>query len=274
MSGEQDKATETGNWDGRWWGRFEVSLEGTCAWRIGPLQLYAQRWRQEWRLSWTYGSDPLDTTVGMDHGVAPPQSDDLRSARFAFRETDTALELRPRLADRSVVVWPETPLYVPGGEEAVLYVSTTLWVDVSAAEGNRHLIGLSAYRPSDSWFGPNPREGELCYASRSLARLRFEEVVQRPHRALSPITVRNLAADAFLIERLSVPVPQLPLYLAENGQFWTPPLVMERDEDGEQVALRFNEFALPPGLRADRIAEPRQRPDKNVLLKALDRLFG
>jgi hypothetical protein len=260
--------------NGRWWGRFEVAANGTRSWRIGPLQLFAHRSRQEWRLSWTEVGDPLDTTVATDEVEQRPDDEGMKVARFAFRQTGDALELAPRLADRPVVVWPDTPLYVPAGEEAVLYVSTTLWIDVRTADTGKQLLELPAYRPSDTWFGPSPRSGELCYASRSLARLRFEDVVQRPHRAVSPVTVRIRAQDSFLIERLSVPVRLLPLYLADNGQFWTPPLVMERNVDGRQVALRFEEFSLPPGLKATRVSEPREQPDKNVLLKAFDRLFG
>ncbi|MDQ2070776.1 hypothetical protein [Natronospira bacteriovora] len=257
-----------------WWGRYDLDEGQTgMQWRIGPLQLQARRWRQEWRLAWREGEDPLSTTL--EHGPLDELDEEGHTvARYAFSDSSRGLYLKPRLADRPVVVRPDIPLYVPGGEETVIYVSTSIWVQVMNAEETATLTEIPSYRPSDSWFGPNTREGELCYASRSLARLRLDEVIQRPHRVVSPVTVRNKAEDALLIERLSVPVPLLPLYASRQNQLWTQPMVMERSADGKQGALKLEEMQLPAGLEVTRISEARQEPPKHGLLRALESLFA
>lgn len=257
-----------------WWGRYDLQDgQRGLHWRIGPLHLQARRWRQEWRLAWREGEDPLDTAL--DHGVLDELDEtDCSVARFAFGDSSRGLALRPRLADRPVVVRPDIPLYVPPGEETVIYVSTSVWVEVMNAEETVTLTEIPSYRPSDSWFGLNTREGELCYASRSLARLRLDEVVQRPHRVVSPVTVRNQAVDALLIERLSVPVPLLPLYASKQNQLWTQPMVMERSSDGKQGALKLEEMRLPDGLEVARISPARKEPPKQGLFRTLESLFA
>jgi hypothetical protein len=256
-----------------WWGSFALD-EGldVLAWRIGPLILQARYWPQEWRLAWRHLDDPQDTAQDFAR-LAEMDETDCRIARFGLREAGRALALRPRLADRSVVVRPDTQLFIPPGEECLIYVSTPAWVEVTTGNG-LVLAEVPTYRPSDSWFGPDTRDGELCYASRTLARLRIEDVVPRPHRIVSPVTVRNRGADALQLERVSVPVRLLPLYATARHQLWTQPLVMERTADGKQGALKLEELKLPAELQVRRVADAREVAGRRGLLQTIDRLFG
>lgn len=257
-----------------WWGHYPLAEgDNGLFWQIGPLSLQARRWRQEWRLAWREGRDPLDTALSFS-GLSELDETGCSVARFAFRESGRGLTLRPRLADRPVVVRPDTPLYIPPREETIIYVSTSAWVQVLVDDGGGALTEIPSYRPSDSWFGLNTREGELCYASRSLARLRLEEIVQRPHRVVSPVTIRNRAGDALLIERLSVPVPILPLYASAEHQLWTQPMAMERSVDGKQGTLKLEEMRLPDGMEVTKVGEARQLPEKQGLFRALESLFA
>ncbi|MEA5445327.1 hypothetical protein VCB98_05805 [Gammaproteobacteria bacterium AB-CW1] len=257
-----------------WWGRYDLPEgQNGFRWKIGPLHLQARRWRQEWRLAWREGKDPLDANLEF-LDLDEIDESDCKLARFAFRESERGLTLRPRLADRPVVVRPDTPLFIPPGEETIIYVSTSVWIEVLTLGESTPLCEIPSYRPSDSWFGSNTREGELCYATRSLARLRLDEVVQRPHRVVSPVTVRNQAEDALLIERLSVPVPLLPVYASNTHQLWTQPMVMERSADGKQGALKLEEMQLPSGMEATRVSEARQLPEKQGLFRTLESLFA
>jgi len=260
-----------------WWGDYALP-EGTNGmhWRIGPLHLQARWWPQEWRLAWYHEDDPLDTAVNHSYMDEIEEVPDMSLARYALGKAPRRIRLTPRVADRSVVVRPDSPLYVPPGEETVIYVSTSVWVQIEAVDDQR-IIPLGerpGYRPSDSFFGSNTREGEVCYASRSLARLRMEDVVQRPHRVLTPVTVRNKGEDELLIERINVPLPLLTLYASNTQQLWTQPLTMERGGDGREAALKLEEMRLPASMQVTRLSEPREMPGKQGLFRALDRLLG
>src|SRR5690625_5517561 len=65
---------------------------------------------------------------------------------------------------------------------------------------------------SDTWFGPNTQMGTLCYASKTYTRSSRQEVTPRPHRAVTPVTVRNQSEELLSIDKLSIPVPHLALY--------------------------------------------------------------
>lgn len=262
-----------------WWGDYPLSKDRTgLRWQIGPLHLQARWWPQEWRLAWHHDGDPLDTAVDYQDNGEIEEVKGQVVGRYALSKAPRTLRLMPRVADRSVVVRPDIPLYLPPSEETVIYVSTSVWIQVEAVEGDGSRVvplnEMPGYRPSDSFFGSNTREGDVCYASRSLARLRMEDVVQRPHRVLTPVTVRNKGEDALLIERISVPLPLLTLYASANQQLWTQPLTMERGKEGKEGALKLEEMQLPESMQVKKLSEPRETPDKQGLFRALDRLLG
>src|SRR5690606_5680646 len=86
--------------------------------------------------------------------------------------------------------------------------------------------------PSDTWFGPSTREGELGYAARTNARLDLEQMRPRPSRAVTKVVVRNVGDDNLRIERLNLPVPQLSLFVNRQGLIWTNSITVERDRLG------------------------------------------
>lgn len=273
MSGE-----DTSRESGVWWGAWPLDMEQAHCWRIGPLELMARRWPNEWRLAWRYGVDPLEAVLETRYAELEEFPDTRDGGwevmRFGFKESTKALSLSPRTADRPVVVRPELPFYLPGGEETYLYVSTAAWVEVRAGVGGPLLCEMPTYRPSDCWFGPNTREGEICYASRSVGRMRFEDVSQRPHRILSRITLRNLAEDPFLIERINIPVPILSLHRDGLNRLWTRSLVMERSADGRAASVNLEESQLPEGVLAEPLTQARSNGERHVFKRAMDRLFG
>jgi len=177
---------------GAWWetGRFPVGTAGR--WRIGPLELWIQRLEGEWRIASEQGDDPLDDALEREvpcviDGVLDRES----TERYASNSKTEVIRLAAALADRSVVTRSDKPLHVPPGEEISVFVSSPLWVRIEAGEPGKLLRELPVFRPSDTWFGPNTREGELCYASRTHHRLRLEQIPARPHRAVTSVLVRN-----------------------------------------------------------------------------------
>lgn len=258
-----------------WWQPQRLDVGELRRWRIGPLTLWAERRPREWRLHLLRGEDPVEDTLELAapaHGGEVPET--AEGTRFSFQRAPARLVLAPRLADRPVVVRPAHAMSVPSGEQAQLYVSTPLWICASAAPPERELTSFPCYRPSDTWFGPSTRIGELCYASRTAGRMDLEELPLRPHRAVTPVRIRNRAKDALPLERLKVPVELLSLHHTPRG-LWTPAVTLVREDGGDLAHLQI--AAEPPpeaGRGVTRVAEPRRRNDNGIGLRAFGRLLG
>ncbi|HET7396233.1 MAG TPA: hypothetical protein VFK12_07315 [Gammaproteobacteria bacterium] len=258
-----------------WWGEFTLPQHTMGRWHIGPLELWVQHLAGEWRLAWQSGEELMQPVTSVELNLPiRPLNQDMQVCRFSFRETSKPLRLLPTLADRAVVVRPEMPLFIPSGEEVTLFVSTTLWVSVYAGQHSPMLVEMPTLRPSDTWFGPNTRQGELCYASRTLAHTQVEDVTPRPHRAITPVQIRNHAHEPLRLERLSVPVPLLTLYQNQVGDFWTQPVLLERSGRDGQARLQLGNARLPDGMNARQIGVPRQLDDEVSMFRALSRFFG
>jgi hypothetical protein len=257
-----------------WWGEFRFSAGAVMTWSIGPLRLAVRRARHEWQLSY----DWLEATEGeVACSVATPAEEVFpyeHQERYVFRETSELLRIRPALADRPVISRPVTPFHLPAGEEATLFVSSPVWLHVAVAKPPRDLTEIAIQRPSDTWFGPSSREGQLCYDSRTSGRLHLEEVPRRPHRAVTRVVIRNEGSDALRLERLSLPAPYLAVFEADDGRLWTTPVTLVRDQTGQMGTVKIHESPPPEARRAKRLSPPREKATHASLVRALSALFG
>lgn len=223
-----------------WWGSHVLTQGDTGLFRVGPCTLWIKRFPQDVRVAYRYDDDPLTSNVE----VSVPSDEDLPSEnvtidRFSFRKPPKSISLTPVLADRSVVIRPEYPFSVLSGEEVTLYVSTPLWIRLQTSDPASTLTDIPSYRPSDTWFGPSTREGELCYASRTAGKLELHDVAFYPHRAVTPIKLRNKAKDKLVLERVQLPVQYLSLFHTQEGSVWTQAVTLTREETGELAALQI-----------------------------------
>lgn len=267
-----------------WWGRLDVPEGGCARCRLGTLTLYARNLLREWRLYSQHETDPYIDDIEREVAVDLPHPADGERGwaveRFAQTHEEGALELGIRLADRPVVARPEIPISLIGGDEITLFVSTPIWVSFQTADTHRQLTEIPSLRPSDTWFGPSTREGELCYAMLTRARIDVEELHKHPVRAITRITLHNRASEPVLIERVNIPVPFLRAYQGTNGLVWTDPITFERLEPGgpnKTLDGRLRIHDGPPaeaGEGATLIAPPRVVTRTNVLSRALGAMLG
>ena len=250
-----------------WWGVFELEPGQTKCWEIGPTTLWISRFEHEWRVAHHQLDDAtLDRQqVGMA-ASADEIAEGAAEYRFGFRDAGGELRIEPLLADRAVVIRPEVPFRVPSGEAVTLYVSTPLWLRLGVGASGPKLIELPSYRPSDTWFGASTIDGELCYASRTTGRLQLEDVLQRPHRALTPVRLDNRAQDALELDRLRLPVQYLDLYDGPTT-LWTQAVTLTREESGDLAGLRFE--AQPPAEAgtAAPVTGARQSSEQNLVVR-------
>ena len=154
----------------RWWGEHDVGQGCARGWHIGPLALHVRCLPREWRVTSREEPGEVHRYAAFDPApeLAAPEGGMLR--RFATVPDDQRITLEPVLADRPVVVRPDPALELPPGQSVTFYVSTPAWVRLLAARATP-LVAIPVVRPSDTWFGASTMEGQLCYASRTSARL-------------------------------------------------------------------------------------------------------
>lgn len=262
----------------KWWGSYDLEPERWAQWQIGPLTLFAQQRRHEWIFAWHAADDPFQDTLSIEvPSSAAPDLDDYTFSRYAVGDIHSQLELRPKLGDRPFIVRPDSQLFLLAGQETVLYVSTVVWIATclnDGADDPRTLLEVPARRPSDTWFGPNTLEGELCYASRTSARTDFESIGRRPHRAITPVEIRNLGSDTLPIDQLRVPVPALSLYGDQEDRLWTDAICFVRDEGEREASMTVPETSayLPDGRTL--LAPPRAPIEAGTIVEAFSRFLG
>ncbi len=256
-----------------WWGRFSFAEGEGGLWRVGPLELGIVRAREEWRIHrrTEVGASERHVEVPSDVRV---EGADVIVSRFSFERTGESVWLVPRFADRSVVVYPESPFFVTAGQEIVLFCSTPLWVRLEVGEERTGLEEFPAVRPSDTWFGPSTREGELCYATTTTARLRREEVVALPHRAVTELRICNEGHDTLQIEKVNLSVRYLSLYGARDGSLWSDRVILHRAKGGGESELEIV-HGPPEALDAEPVSSAREPAGKeSIMVRAIEALFA
>ncbi|MCB1033568.1 MAG: hypothetical protein KDD47_07015 [Acidobacteria bacterium] len=269
-----------------WTDSLEVPEDTMVLASVGPLRLVVIHLPGEWRLAWARnGVEPAAETASPEappvpvSEIGPPEplrelEPEFTVQRFLSHRPGDRIRLSPRLADRPVVARPELPLTIPAGDEAEIFVSAPVWVLAELPEPDRTLLDLPTQRPSDTWFGPDTRRGVVAYAIRTAARLHIDRLPRLPHRAISCIRVRNQADGPLLLERLSVPAPELPLFLDRNGALWTASLLVERESTSQPARVEVADLPPQEAEGAQRIAGPRIPPERNVISRAFHVLIG
>lgn len=258
--------------DAKWWGEFEIAEDECRWWTLGPLLLGIERKEREWRVGYETSAAGDATAPGTNRSVDELES----SARHVFAKPGAAIRLTPALADRSVVTRPVSPLNVPPGEQAMLFVSSPVWVRIEAVGPGpgKQLADVPVARPSDTWFGRSTFEGELCYATRTHGRLRLEDVPVQPFRAVTPLEIVNESEKELKLERVSLPVPYLTLYASDSCDLWTQKLTMRCEGNAQLATVRIRESAPAQISGAVKVAPPRKQQEGRVFKRALTSLFG
>lgn len=267
--------------DPRWWGEVTLGLGQVARWRAGPSTVHVERRASDWRVWHDAGPDAYAEVAERVRRVGDAAPEAAPTLRFSFAETPDTLHVRPLVADRPVVVRPASSLSIPPGETVTLYASSPVWMalkfEVRRTRRGRApatdlavVAELPSARPTDTWYGPNTREGQLCYAVRTAARTEVADLPLRPHRAVTAVTVANQAATPLDVARIAVPMPFLALHADRTGRLWTDAVrfVREPDEDTTVQPVAF----APEG--GERLAEPRSAPTLGqTLSRTVSRLF-
>lgn len=258
--------------DQPWWQTQGVPEGRTLHLTLGPLDLAIGRSRPTWLIR-IERQPEADTETRLKSRVAkglPEPYDE----RFVQADAAESIRLEPLLADRPIVIRPRQPIYLPGNEEVTLYLSTPVYLRLLAGDPPVLLKEIPSLVLSDTWFGPSTQEGELCYAGRTHARPRIEELPRRPHRAITPLLIRNRANAVLPLEKISLPAPMLALYGAADASLWTQRVTLVREDASDLAKVSIDSQPPDPGMPVEKLADPRKDPSRSGLVRAFSVLFG
>lgn len=244
----------------QWWGEQHFELNQSKAWQFGSLLFRLTRGLQEWRLEYyrpTFQHDYEQNWQQLDDPhLAFPQP--VKIERYMFKSTQDKIQLMPRLADRSVVIKPVDPIYIPAGQRGTLYISTPLWI-AGFIEGQKEpLFDLPVILPKDTWFGPNHRSGEVCYATAVDGRTELKQLRPRAFRAVTPIEFQNTSHQQLRFDRMNVPVVALPLFFsASTGRLWTSQIKVVHEGLDRAPRIRIENRTPPHAGEVSYLNPPR-----------------
>lgn len=258
------------------WAPYQLREGETGKFTIGPLTLWVERGEGQWLIASSYRSEQLDELPrALCPGAEKDWPADTVSRRLMDHRPAGHLELRPAMADRLLVAFAEEELHVMPGAGALVYISSPLWLQLWV--GDKLLFERPVVQPSDTWFGPSTRFGELAYGVRTPVTTTPEGQIQLPHRAISRVEVKNRADDDLVLRRMVLPAPNLGLYFDRKRPelgLWTEGVRLERRRESESTDMKILDGSADWLTEANRAASPRQPQTRNLLVRALSSIIS
>ena len=256
------------------WKSHQFELQQSNGYRIGPLQFWIKRSENEWLIGRSYdeayraydvGSDTYEGQASLIEEAAP---EDLEFERWVAAKSEQSIRLVPVLPDRPMVARTVTPLHVPVGHKAIVYLQLPLWVRIEMGPAKKPitLCEIPTVKNSNTWFG-DPVSGELCYSLKTLAKSEAPGDRIEPHRALAMVSIVNENTEELLrFERICVRAPLLSLYQAD-GKFWSNDVRMTFKGGAHGDDVRYLHHK-PDMAKNSRLISEAREADKQGILKS------
>lgn len=255
----------------RWWSDFTFTKNQHRYWQLGNCILGIQRAPQQWRIAYEYFEElEPEIKCGVTK-LTHIDSDSLTFKYYTTTQTAEKIYLTPVLADRPQVSRPEVPFYISGSSQVQLYVSSPAWVRIATSQ--QILQEIPTQRLSDTWFGENTLEGQLCYASRTRCRTELDKENLHPLRVLTQVTIANHTEQNFLVQRIKLPLPSLSIYANEKNNLWTENLVIEITSTTEGMLSRIENSAPENVGQIELISGPRIMVKSNRIIDIFSQIL-
>jgi hypothetical protein len=154
-------------------------------------------------------------------------------------------------------------------------VGLPLWLQLHINNNPVAILDIPTVRISDSWFGPDTRRGVICYATKDDEQLDLTPNSTAHSRATMEIRVINESDEPLSLDKVSIPAPNLGLYVDKKGSLVTRRVTLTREQD-ENASLTIDDV-LSCELNESEVSllcKPREDIGKNKITKALSALFG
>jgi hypothetical protein len=247
-----------------WWGDTALTIGEQRYWHIGPLNFSLSRSRHDWKILHWRERDPESSDFILAGDAVTHQTEidsapiKAQALRFQFANSPTQLNISPCLADRPFVIKPDAPIRLAAGEKVVFYVTTVMRLIFKHQD--KQLLELPIFDQQETWFG-NFTQGELCYASATMARTDFDSVPLRAYRPVTPVTISNRSNNVLSVEQFKLPITFLSLYSNPHGRLFTDGIDLSCTADGEEVDLRISKNSNSRLTIHSTVTGPREQVD-------------
>lgn len=252
------------------WNWRSLDDEQSTEVKVGPLLLRIERHQDELYAAVdrppVFNDDATDTNVAE---LPPPVW-----RRWVCGEGSVAFRVKPLLPPRPVIVRPVMPFQIVPGAKVDLFVSVPVWVNVCLRKGDSEediaLFEEPTVVLSNSWFGL-PVSGELCYALKTRARRRLDDLRKDAYLAICPLTLKNDSKNPFMLERLCVNLKAVSMFVGDE-HLWTQQgnMVCRDDDKGGKLVFETEPPCWEPSM--EKVSEPRDVARKGMAQQALDGL--
>ncbi len=249
------------------WQPWLLTQETLYTPRVGPLQLWVEHREDELYIA----SRRLAAGASLPEAEGDTAIDTREWQRWVCGADPLHAVLEPRLPDRPVIVRPAMPVTVLPGQEVEFFVSIPVGVAVRGfrdAGARMDMCEEPSVRLSSSWFGL-PVEGVLCYALKTRARRRMEDLRTDVNLAICPVTIRNNDTASLTFERLCLRVQSLGIYAGEHHLWTNRGSLLHR---GQETMTTITFDSAPPSCDAATrmLSAPRDPHRKTFMMRAFD----
>jgi hypothetical protein len=259
-----------------WRDELTLATESYYKLEIGALELFVSHTNFEWQFRHCYlTSDETKNEKKISwKAVKDLNKNKFELMRFIQSHESDHLKIRPMLADRNIVAKPHEPIFLPSNQSVTLYLSTPVWLGLYVNSSESPLFQLSTFQLSDTWFGPKPHLGELCYSSQFSGRMNLDSLPRRSGRVITPIKIVNNGTDNLKLEKLSIPCEYLSIYLTAKSELWTPTLTVTREVDSSKTQVKIEPELHPKLENAELVSTARVNDQSGLLIKTINMLFS
>ena len=243
------------------WSPMKIEHDQTLLIQLGTLDLWIHRGAQEWYVA-------SECHPELPYRLSVSRTDEMPDCdwtRWVINDPVDEVILNPRLPDRPLIVRPEMPVCLLPNQSVQFYIGVPIWMGISLGGRIGKIVEIPSLTLSNSWFGPTT-EGTLCYAMRTTAKLRQEDLQLHPHRAVVPFEIRNMSDERLDFERLCLHTTNLRIYQGRE-RMWT-----NRGRVSYRGAEKWSRVVyargVPPNDHAERlIGKARDPGDRGAVLK-------
>jgi hypothetical protein len=251
------------------WSEFISKTPQVTGFAVGPLHVWIKE--REGDLLVKCDRDPERDSKRIEL-LTDPQPDEKGWKRLGSWEEVEKFSIKPCFPSRAVVVRPEFTYTLLPSERVQFFMGVPLSLSICRPNGEALFVEPVTVL-SNTWFG-TAMEGELCFAMRTLARRKHEQLDFDPWRVVCPVRVRNQSKEMISFERLCLRVQYLSIYRDAHRGLWANESSVNFRGNGDETRVAYAKSAPALLSKPELITQGSEDPNGTFLYRALSQGKG